>query len=254
MANQKDITGQRFGLLEVVSMVKKGHLYHAVCKCACGKVKTCFPCNLRKGVGNCGCIPRARKPPLTDLVGRKFGFLLVTSMEQIGKTPSGEKSGTYYAICECLNCGKSNYPVVPTSLRRGATTSCGCHRNYSCNTGENNAGFKGHKEIRSNFWRGYQRGAQDRGIEFSLTMPYVWDLFEKQGRKCALSGVPLVFGVANNNSLTTASIDRIDSSKGYVVGNVQWVHKKINIMKHTSSTKDFIEWCNKVVSHNKKNR
>jgi hypothetical protein len=50
-------------------------------------------------------------------------------------------------------------------------------------------------------------------------------------------------------SKVTASLDRIDSSKGYVEGNVQWVHKRINIMKNDLSDSEFIEWC-RVVSKN----
>lgn len=32
---------------------------------------------------------------------------------------------------------------------------------------------------------------------------------------------------------------------GYVAGNLQWVHKIVNLMKRTSSDKDFIEICKK---------
>jgi hypothetical protein len=48
---------------------------------------------------------------------------------------------------------------------------------------------------------------------------------------------------------TTASVDRIDSSKGYIKGNVQWVHKTINKMKWGYSQGEFIEFCEAVVKH-----
>ena len=250
MANQhKDITGQRFGRLEVIEMIKKGALYHAVCKCACGTTKTFAPCNLRRGMQSCGCLPRARKPPLLDMVGQKFGLLEVVAMEQAAKTESGRRSGLYYAVCNC-SCGTTGHPVIPAALKRGATTSCGCRRDqYICNTGERNSQFKGFKEIRAHFWRGYVVGAAARGLTFDLTMKYAWSLFENQGRCCALSGVPLVFG-AGKNIRTTASLDRLDNSKGYVEGNVQWVHKIVNIMRNTLSVEDFLSWCRKVVDHN----
>ena len=128
----KDITGQKFGLLEVTGMVKKGALYHAVCKCACGKVVVAAPGNLRKGRESCGCIPRSRKPALIDLTGQTFGHLVVVGMQQLtNKATTGGKGGAYYAICKCLKCGKQDHPVIPTSLRRGASTSCGCNR-YDC--------------------------------------------------------------------------------------------------------------------------
>lgn len=46
----------------------------------------------------------------------------------------------------------------------------------------------------------------------------------------------------------SASLDRIDSSKGYEQGNVQWVHKDINNMKQSFSQDKFIDWCKKVVN------
>lgn len=86
-------------------------------------------------------------------------------------------------------------------------------------------------------------------------MKYLWELFLKQDRKCALSGVPLSFeGKTMENryastSKKTASLDRIDSTKGYIKGNVQWVHKIVNLMKQTTNQDEFIEWCRKVAEH-----
>jgi hypothetical protein len=45
---------------------------------------------------------------------------------------------------------------------------------------------------------------------------------------------------ANKN---TASLDRIDSSRGYIEGNVQWVHKMANMCKQHYSQKRFIDMC-----------
>jgi hypothetical protein len=75
---------------------------------------------------------------------------------------------------------------------------------------------------------------------------YVWNLFLSQDRKCALSGIPIGF---QDRSGSTASLDRIDNSKGYVIGNVQWVHKDVNIMKHTHSQDYFIGLCATIASH-----
>ena len=76
-------------------------------------------------------------------------------------------------------------------------------------------------------------------------------MFLKQNKKCALSNVELCFGtladVRNKGCREAlASLDRIDSTKGYEIGNVQWIHKKLNIMKQNLSDLDFIEWCKKV--------
>jgi hypothetical protein len=50
--------------------------------------------------------------------------------------------------------------------------------------------------------------------------------------------------------LGNASLDRIDSSIGYVEGNVAWVYKPINIMKQTLNSAEFIDLCKKIANHN----
>jgi hypothetical protein len=75
-------------------------------------------------------------------------------------------------------------------------------------------------------------------------MKYAWKRFLQQDRKCALTGLPLTI---NYSRLTgdphTASLDRIDSSKGYVRGNIQWIHKDVNMMKRIYDQGYFIEMC-----------
>ena len=77
-------------------------------------------------------------------------------------------------------------------------------------------------------------------------------MFLKQNKKCALSGVLLSFNTIakNQTSKKTASLDRIDSSKGYIEGNVQWVHKKINDLKSNFDEDTLIKMCN-LISKNK---
>lgn len=96
-------------------------------------------------------------------------------------------------------------------------------------------------------WSTVKRRAKERKVPFNIDIEYAWKLFLEQDRKCALSGLPIEFGIANYaSSNTTASLDRIDSSKGYTEGNIQWVHKTLNIMKSTLSNGFFINLCHKV--------
>jgi hypothetical protein len=81
-------------------------------------------------------------------------------------------------------------------------------------------------------------------------MKYAWDLFEQQGRKCALTGEPIE--LQRGTSPFTASLDRIDSDIGYIEGNVQWVHTDINIMKGVLSEARFCKLCEMVVSNRKR--
>jgi hypothetical protein len=80
-------------------------------------------------------------------------------------------------------------------------------------------------------------------MAFSVTIQEAWQLFETQGRKCALSGVPLSF-----SSPKSASLDRKDSKLGYTLNNVQWLHKEINRMKGVLGDSEFVAWCKLVSS------
>ena len=81
-------------------------------------------------------------------------------------------------------------------------------------------------------------------------MEYAWDIFIQQKGKCALTGLNITFAeTARQRKFATASLDRIDSSKGYIKDNVQWIHKDIQRMKMDLSEEKFLDLCQKVVKH-----
>lgn len=108
--------------------------------------------------------------------------------------------------------------------------------------------YNGFRDISGSHWKSMFRSASKRNIEFSVNIEYIWDLYEKQGCKCALSGVPIKFSSLWTMRDGTASLDRIDSSKGYIENNLQWVHKDVNHMKWDLTQADFINYCHKVAT------
>ena len=78
-----------------------------------------------------------------------------------------------------------------------------------------------------------------RQLEVEIEVEYLEDLWEAQNGRCALTGVQMTtkFG-----SLFAASPDRVDSSRGYVKGNVQLVSKAANLAKGSASDEDLREW------------
>jgi len=50
----------------------------------------------------------------------------------------------------------------------------------------------------------------------------------------------------------TASLDRIDSSIGYIKSNIQWVHKRVNLIKSDMDQKDLLYWCSLIVDNLKR--
>ena len=174
-----------------------------------------------------------KQPNSTDLTSNHYGKLTV-----ISRQPSVNQRSQWLCRCEC---GKEK-TITRSNLINGNTNSCGCIKKK----GENHPGFVGYKEISGRKWKEIRKCGTSRHLEFTITLPYIWELFIKQNRKCALTNLPLQFG-STNSAPYTASLDRIDSTKGYVEGNVQWVHKDVNLMKNKFSQAYFTKVCKLVV-------
>lgn len=182
----------------------------------------------------------------TKFLNREFGKLLVLSQ---GKT---DKHGHTSWLCRC-KCGVEKQ-ILGYQLTTGNTKTCGCSRTT---IGTKHPLFNGYQEISGKLWNGWIRAANKRNLEFTITIELAWELFLQQKRVCALSGLPIVFAVSNfknEHGYRTASLDRIDSSKGYVEGNVQWVHKDVNWMKQDYSEKYFLEICSLIIKNNRMKR
>lgn len=143
--------------------------------------------------------------------------------------------------CECLICGRI-WAVMLGNILHGLK-SCGCTR---FGEGSKSGSWRGYGELTGSYYSIIRNGAATRGLEFSITMKYIWELFLKQNRKCRFSGQALIIGKPGGQ---TASLDRIDSSRGYVEGNVQWVHKDVNFMKQELSDEYFIKMCKEIAEN-----
>lgn len=179
-----------------------------------------------------------------DLKGKRVGKLVCVCIH------SRDRNGHVRWVCAC-DCG-GEHIVLQTHLSRGLITHCGCDP-YR---GSQHKQWKGHGEISGNIWNGVCRGANAskgrRKLEFSITIEEAWEIYIRQDRKCALSGLPIWFPHTTTQILQskTASLDRIDSSKGYISGNIQWVHKDINKMKNSFDQNYFLDLCTKISEFN----
>lgn len=149
----------------------------------------------------------------------------------------------------CCKCECGNERLVSTyKLKSGKTKNCGCS-NYVF--GKESKKWVGHEEISGSYWWSIKNGAKTRNILFNITIQQIWELFEKQNKKCYLSGLEIGFKEKTKKDFSgTASLDRKDSSVGYEIENIGWVHKDINIMKFTFSVKEFIDYCKLITEFN----
>jgi len=166
-------------------------------------------------------------------VGCVYGEFTVIDSE-IVRTSNG-----YATVKVRCSCGNEKM-VDAYSLYKGKTTKC-----YKCNSrkGANNSQWKGKNNIPGKTFSRLLNNAKIRKIVFNITIDDISDVFEYQNKKCVYTGLEISFVDG------TASIDRIDSSMGYIKENIQIVHKHINIMKNMFDDMYFKKMCYLVVGH-----
>jgi len=169
-------------------------------------------------------------------------YLLHKYYKYIGKTIGSVKikdviriKGKYRFTCDC-KCG-TQFDARPSDVIRKITKSCGCLKPKVNGTLTRTVLCK----IRAK--------ARARNIECSITLEYLQSILDSQNSKCPYSGIEITFPASARDSSFTASLDRIDSTKGYIEDNVQWVDKRINSMKNDMSEQEFVELCDKVAKN-----
>lgn len=109
--------------------------------------------------------------------------------------------------------------------------------------------------LSKNLQRAASRGDQSQKIEVNLD--YVYNVGASQDFLCALTGDELEFTRGGTYWLGkwcnpySCTIDRIDSRKGYVKGNIQLITWRANCIKQHMANDEFIEFCRDVARWNK---
>lgn len=179
-------------------------------------------------------------PKKNAMVGRDFGKLHVVACVGYRRTC---KEAWFECECECgAVVYLSRSSLANNDIERGCET-CKPRR-----VGSRHYKWKGYGEIGAQFWASVRLHAERREIPFRVTIEQAWELFLAQGRRCAMTGVPLEFGRTSRDR-GTASLDRKDSTGDYSLPNLQWVHAKVNMMKRAMTDADFVAWCKAVAAH-----
>lgn len=173
-----------------------------------------------------------------------YGNLTVIKHIETHTYKSGQKSRIYECLCSCGNITNKH----STNLKQGVGLACKLCLNENL-----------HKttkvgKIPSRIMCGIKNRSKKLGLECNVDDNYLWNLYVIQNGKCAISGVDIKFSTRVSKPLdSTASPDRIDSNKGYIKGNIQWIHKAIQPMKMDLPQDEFIEWCRTIIQNQDNN-
>lgn len=146
------------------------------------------------------------------------------------------KSGQLMWLCRC-RCGNERH-VESYSLRSGKTKSCGC------------IVFKhgAHRTPEGRLWMCARQRARKRGVEFSISPSDI-----RIPSLCPLLGIPIVVSTTQRNTKAArrdkswqrylynenrATVDRIDSQKGYTPDNIWVISDKANRIKTDAALKE----------------
>lgn len=220
MRVREDLSGRVFASLTVRTFARRNRHGHSIwlCGCVCGTTVEAPSHHLKSGaIVSCGCRRRLQ------LNGRTFGRLTVVKL--VSAT-----DGVTIWKCRCA-CGRTT-TATGSALHCGRVTTCGCRKSWG--------------KIPGRYWCSVRNGARQRDLTLNVAIEQAWALFEHQKGRCALTGRRIGF------SPRTASFDRIDSTKGYVNGNVQWVHRDVNKMKQEFSEAYFIKTCAEIIRHHQR--
>ena len=244
MSKFKDLTGQRFGKLMVVSRADDyikpngNKIIQWRCVCDCGNEVVVRGEYLKSGhTKSCGCLTSE------NLVGMKFGRLTVMDRE----SPKSKKAkGLWVCKCECGNVIKVN----TSDLKSGNTTSCGCKRKETLRQlrtkhGESNTRLY-------NVWSDMKKRCYNtKNVDYKnyggrgITVCDEWMDFQNFYE----------WAIANGYDETAprgqCTIDRIDVDGCYEPENCRWVDRYIQmnnkrnnrILTYNGESHTLAEWC-----------
>lgn len=183
-----------------------------------------------------------------DRCGEEYGDFKIISKAETLRNPGGSYVARWEV--ECIHCGFVKVSAFKNlNGKNNPTCKCMLRKKLSDTAKKNQR--KGTKNIPGAYFYSLKSTAERRNIEFDITIEFLQYLLEEQEFKCKLSNEDISMSPDNSRHLNgkcldTASVDRIDSSKGYIPSNVQWVHKDVNFMKMNLKESRFIDLCRKI--------
>lgn len=167
--------------------------------------------------------------------------------------------------CVCQNCGitfEKPLSEIKRNKKINRPNFCGrkCVGKHNIkNLGTHLGDYKkfiGYKRYGDEFtkFRYHFRNINKRNKEVNVDINDLKKQWEFQNGICEISGVKLILSSYKktiSNPIYSASLDRIDSNKGYIKGNIRWVSRAINWMKNEMDDKMLLELIDILIQNKK---
>lgn len=232
MKSNKIEIGTKYGNYTVISLPFSEGKYKKIqiqCKCGYVRNENCGSLNKLNKCKKCIAKEKYRKYKAGD---KKHSLTIIEYLYVNNK---------YHSTKLKVRCDCGEHRYINTS-EFGKNKTCGCNKFES---GKNHYSFQGYNNISKTKYNYILQNAKKRKFDFDISMEYLDALLIKQNFKCALTGIK----IALTNKLSSASLDRIDSKKGYIEGNLQWVHKDVNRMKSDFEEQYFKKLCELITNY-----
>lgn len=98
-----------------------------------------------------------------------------------------------------------------------------------------------------------KRRSKKKKLKFNLTKEFIHELYHKQKGLCVISNIKMEYKSGHDQYFRNPyklSIDRIDSTQGYIEGNIQLVCAKVNNMKNEMDQDEFLKLCKIIIINN----
>lgn len=194
------------------------------CRCICGTEAVLKSNAFRRSKQCRNC---ANEQKASQLVGQTFGASTV-----IKRMPNDPAMPHTQWLCRC-SCGTER-TIPATNLKQ--SSSLGCLRCAQANRSAVHPINVAFSHVKCS--------ALKRKLSFNVTKEQAYEVMQRQNFKCALTGIELTLNCKDRYFAgCNASLDRIDSNRGYELDNIQWVYKPINNMKWKLPQNEFIRLC-----------
>lgn len=187
-----------------------------------------------------------RGPIRPNYNGKRLGRFTVIRCCDV--TPVGFAETRWEVECDCGH----QMLVTEKHLVGGNRfcNHCAAHPSGQVSLAARDAHMAAQPGIRHLQWESIKGRAAVRNKAFEITKEYAWSIYVQQNGRCALTGKEI--SMWRGGIRGTASLDRKDSAVGYVEGNVQWLHKEINMLKGKRPDAELIRMATEIADYHRR--